>query len=102
MPLTDEQVSIAVSEAKFALSESDLAELKVDLNKIIESIEVLNEFDLSGVEPTYHPLADLQNVMREDVIQPSMPQSVALANAATHEDGQFKVPTILVDGGGDQ
>ena len=50
-------------------------------------------------EPTFHPIGDLSNVLREDVVAPSLPREVALSDAAETEDGQFRVPSIL---GGDQ
>jgi aspartyl-tRNA(Asn)/glutamyl-tRNA(Gln) amidotransferase subunit C len=57
-------------------------------------IDKLNEQDTSGVEPTYHVL-DLVNVFREDEIQPSLPEEIALANAPERANGFFKVPRII-------
>ena len=47
--------------------------------------------DLSGVEPTLHPLA-LANVWAEDEPRPSLPVDEALANAPDREDDAFRVP----------
>ena len=102
MPLTENQVRTIASDARIALNETELTILTSDLNQILVNIEVLLEHDLSDVEPTFHPIAGLTNVMRDDVKQPSMGIQAALANAAVHQGGQFKVPPILDDMGGDR
>jgi aspartyl-tRNA(Asn)/glutamyl-tRNA(Gln) amidotransferase subunit C len=76
--------------------------MTVDLNNIIESLKPITEFDLDGVPPTFHPIAGLSNVMREDVAQPGLSHETALANAPSQQDGQFLIPPILGDGGGDR
>ena len=71
-----------------------------DLNSIIESLKPITEYDLEGVEPTFHPIGSLSNVMREDEEGTSFTQEEALANAPKQQDGSFLIPAIL--GGGDQ
>ncbi|MCL2631945.1 MAG: Asp-tRNA(Asn)/Glu-tRNA(Gln) amidotransferase subunit GatC [Coriobacteriia bacterium] len=95
MSLTEKQVRQIAFETRIALSDDEVTQLTADLNQIITASEVLSEFDLTDVEPTYHPLATFTNIMREDTIIPSMSVEDALANAASHENGQYKVPTIL-------
>jgi aspartyl-tRNA(Asn)/glutamyl-tRNA(Gln) amidotransferase subunit C len=46
------------------------------------------------VRPTSHPL-DLANVLRADVVVPSLDHDVVLSGAPDAEDGKFKVPSIL-------
>ena len=70
-----------------------------DLNAIIESLKPITEYDLEGVEPTFHPVGDLSNVMREDVEGTSFTQEEALSNAPKQQDGSFLIPSIL--GGGE-
>lgn len=50
-----------------------------DLNNIIESLKPITEYDLEGVEPTFHPIGSLSNVMREDVEGTSFTQEEALS-----------------------
>ena len=52
------------------------------------------------MEPTFHPIGNLSNVMREDVEGESFTQEVALENAPKQQDGSFLIPAIL--GGGDE
>ena len=74
--------------------------MTVDLNNIIESLKPITEYNLEGVEPTFHPIGNLSNVMREDVEGESFTQEVALENAPKQQDGSFLIPAIL--GGGDE
>ena len=52
--------------------------MTVDLNSIIESLKPITEYDLEGVEPTFHPIGSLSNVMREDVEVAGFTQEEAL------------------------
>jgi len=97
IPLSEHQVKMIATDARIALSDEEVANLTVDLNNIINNMKVFSEYDLEGVEPTFHPIAGLSNVMREDTIVPGLPIEVALVNATSSEDGQFKVPPILGD-----
>ncbi|MFR5092635.1 MAG: Asp-tRNA(Asn)/Glu-tRNA(Gln) amidotransferase subunit GatC [Adlercreutzia equolifaciens] len=63
--------------------------MTADLNAIIDSLAPITEFDLDGVEPTFHPIGDLSNVMRDDEVRGSFTQEVALENAPKQEDGSF-------------
>jgi aspartyl-tRNA(Asn)/glutamyl-tRNA(Gln) amidotransferase subunit C len=50
--------------------------------------------DVSGVEPMAHALP-LQNVLREDVVEPSLPIEEVLKNAPEVDGRFFKVPKII-------
>ena len=73
--------------------------MTVDLNNIIETLQSIKQLDLKGVEPTFHPIGSLSNVMREDVETESFTQQVALENAPKQQDGSFLIPSILGEGG---
>jgi aspartyl-tRNA(Asn)/glutamyl-tRNA(Gln) amidotransferase subunit C len=75
--------------------------MTTDLNNIIETLQPIRAYDLEGVEPTFHPIAGLSNVMREDQVKPGLDKSVALSIAPHVEDGQYRVPSILGDSGAD-
>jgi aspartyl-tRNA(Asn)/glutamyl-tRNA(Gln) amidotransferase subunit C len=57
---------------------------------------MLNELDLSDVEPTAHAVSR-QNVMRADEIAASLPTTEALANAQQHQQDQFFIQSVLSD-----
>ncbi|MBQ9021884.1 MAG: Asp-tRNA(Asn)/Glu-tRNA(Gln) amidotransferase subunit GatC [Eggerthellaceae bacterium] len=85
--------------ARIGLTDDELPQMTEDLNSIIDSLKPITEYDLEGVEPTFHPIGDLSNVMREDVEGLSFTQEEALSNAPAKQDGSFLIPSIL--GGGD-
>ena len=98
--LTEKDVRGIATYARIWLTDEEVTEMTVDLNNIIESLKPITEYDLEGVEPTFHPIGNLSNVMREDVEGESFTQEVALENAPKQQDGSFLIPSIL--GGGDE
>ena len=98
--LTEKDVRGIATYARIGLTDEEVTEMTVDLNNIIESLNPITEYDLEGVEPTFHPIGNLSNVMREDVEGESFTQEVALENAPKQQDGSFLIPSIL--GGGDE
>lgn len=98
--LTEKDVRGIATYARIGLTDEEITEMTVDLNNIIESLKPITEYDLEGVEPTFHPIGNLSNVMREDVEGESFTQEVALENAPKQQDGSFLIPSIL--GGGDE
>ena len=71
----------------------------IDMNEAVALLEPICEYDLDGVEPTFHPIGGLSNVMRDDEVRGSFTQEVALENAPKQEDGSFLIPSILGEGG---
>ncbi len=98
--LAEKDVRGIATYARIGLTDEEVTEMTVDLNNIIESLKPITEYDLEGVEPTFHPIGNLSNVMREDVEGESFTQEVALENAPKQQDGSFLIPAIL--GGGDE
>ena len=97
--LTEREVRGIAEYARIGLSGEELSEMTVDLNNIIETLQSIKQLDLEGVEPTFHPIGRLSNVMREDVETESFTQQVALENAPKQQDGSFLIPSILGEGG---
>ena len=91
MPITREQVEHVARLAHLDLTEEELERLGEQLGAILEAVGKVDELDLSGVEPTSHPL-DLVNVWREDEPRPSLDRDEALANAPQTDGGFFRVP----------
>lgn len=97
--LTERDVRGIAEYARIGLTDEEVSAMTIDLNNIIESLKPITEYDLDGVEPTFHPIGDLSNVMREDVEVPGFTQEVALENAPKQQDGCFLIPAILGEGG---
>ena len=97
--LTENDVRGIATYARIGLTDEELKQMTVDLNDIIESLKPITEYDLEGVEPTFHPIGGLVNVMREDEETTSFTPEEALSNAPKQQDGCFLIPSILGEGG---
>ncbi len=93
-----DQVRHVAKLARLALPEERLAKLAPQLAAILGYVEQISKVDMSGVEPMAHALP-LHNVLREDIVQPSLPLEEVLKNAPQTDGPFFKVPKIL---GGDE
>jgi aspartyl-tRNA(Asn)/glutamyl-tRNA(Gln) amidotransferase subunit C len=94
MAITREQVEHVARLAHLALTDDEVERLTGELGAILDAVGKVSELDLTGVEPTSHPL-DLVNVARVDEPEPSLPREEALANAPDVEGGFFKVPPAI-------
>lgn len=94
MSLSRQEVEHVAELARLGLCEQDVESFREQLSVILENIEILQELDTSGVQPTAH-VTGLENVMRDDVVTGCLSRDSVLANAPVVEDGQFKVPTVL-------
>ncbi|MET1249053.1 MULTISPECIES: Asp-tRNA(Asn)/Glu-tRNA(Gln) amidotransferase subunit GatC [Sporolactobacillus] len=92
--INEDQVKYVANLARLSFTDQEIKTFTTQLDDIIGFAEQLNELDTQGIEPTTHVL-DMYNVMREDVVEPSLPREEALKNAPVQEDGQVKVPLIM-------
>ncbi len=96
--VSEQDVRGIAEYTRIGMSDDEIKEMTVDLNNIIDSLKPITEYDLEGVIPTFHPIGDLSNVMREDIERESFTQEVALENAPKQQDGSFLIPSILGEG----
>ena len=97
--VTERDVRDIAEYTRIHLDEDEVKQMTVDLNDIIESLKPITEYDLEGVEPTFHPIGSLSNVMREDVEVAGFTQEEALGNAPARQGDSFLIPSILGEGG---
>lgn len=93
MAISREQVEHVARLARLGLTDAETVSLTEQLSRILEHMESLQRLDTRDVPPTFHVLP-LQNVLRSDDVQDSLPRDTALANAPCAESGAFKVPKI--------
>ncbi|WP_028264565.1 Asp-tRNA(Asn)/Glu-tRNA(Gln) amidotransferase subunit GatC [Atopobium fossor] len=104
MALSQQDVAGIADYARIALSPDELAHMTTYLNEAIELLEPICQYNLEGVEPTYHPIGDLSNVMSADEVDcnvRALEVKTALSNASVVHERYFRVPSILGDEGGD-
>ena len=97
--LSEADVRGIAEYTRIGLDAEEVVAMTAALNAIIDSLAPITEYDLEGVEPTFHPIGSLSNVMRDDVEAPSFTQEEALENAPKQQDGCFLIPSILGEGG---
>ena len=80
--------------ARLDVTEDELDRFADQLAAVLEHAADLAALDTAGVPPTAHPYP-LANVLRDDVVGPSLDRQEVLAMAPAAEDGRFRVPRIL-------
>lgn len=82
------------SLSSLALADDEVDGLRQDLENIIGYIKQLGELDTAGVEPTYQ-VTGLENIWREDEVQPGISRDELLNLAPEKQNHQVKVPQVL-------
>ena len=95
MALSKEDVAGIADYARIALTDAELDEMTAYMNDAVALLEPIRQYDLDGVEPTFHPIGDLSNVMGADVVAPGLSIEDALLDAPSARDRYFRVPSIL-------
>ncbi len=94
MDVNDEMVEKLAHLSRLQFNETEKAEIKNDLQRMIGFVEKLNELNLDTVEPMLF-MSDEVNVLRDDEIKGSITREEALKNAPFHDGQFFKVPKVI-------
>ncbi|MEK8132253.1 Asp-tRNA(Asn)/Glu-tRNA(Gln) amidotransferase subunit GatC [Paenibacillus filicis] len=94
MSISVKDVEHVAALARLELSEQEKEKFAEQLSAILKYAEQLEQLDTDGIEPTSHAMP-LVNVLREDVVKPSLDIEQVMRNAPDEEDGQIKVPAVL-------
>ena len=92
--LTRDDVAHVAHLARLGLTDPELTRLEGELNHILDQYAKLAELDTDAIPPTAQTI-ELENILRDDVVTPSLPVEAALANAAEQRDGFIVVPAII-------
>ena len=94
MKITEERIQYLAGLSHIQLDEPVCAEMADELGKISSYMDVLSAVDTEGVEPLVH-LFPVTNVMRLDVVTPSMDRALLLQNAPDCTEEAFVVPRTV-------
>jgi len=94
MAITREDVDHVARLARLGLDTAERERMQAQLGQILEYVQVLQRLDTGAIPPTAQVIP-LRNVMRPDVVQPSLPVESVLANAPAHEDAFIRVAAVL-------
>jgi len=82
--------------AQLALTLEEESRFETQLEETLDTINQLNEVDTSNIEITSQ-VTGLENVMDEDIAEPSLTQKEALANAKNIHNGFIVVKAVLAE-----
>lgn len=94
MALTLDEVRHVAHLARLHLEDAELIKMQQQLSAILEYVDMLQEVDVSAVVPTAQ-VTDVVNVVRPDIVQPSLPVEQVLAAAPAREGNYFKVKPVF-------
>jgi aspartyl-tRNA(Asn)/glutamyl-tRNA(Gln) amidotransferase subunit C len=94
--LSRDDVAHVAHLARLGLSEDELGRLQGQLNHIVDQYAVLAELDTDHIAPTAQTI-ELENILREDVVTPSLSVDEALAGAPERVGDHFVVPGIIAE-----
>jgi aspartyl-tRNA(Asn)/glutamyl-tRNA(Gln) amidotransferase subunit C len=95
--LSRDDVAHVAHLARLGLTDEELGRLEGQLNHILDQYAILAQLDTEDIPPTAQTI-ELENILRDDVVRPSLPVEAVLANAPECEGDFIRVPPIL---GGD-
>ncbi len=94
MKISREEVLHIARLARLGMTGAEADKLQGQLSNILDSFEVLQQVDTSGVPPTAQSIV-LRNVLSKDEVIASLPPDEVLANAPHREADCFRVRAVL-------
>lgn len=94
MTLEKDEVEAIAHLARLALTDGEVEALRGELAAILGHVAALAEVDTDGVEPMTHAMP-MTLRLRDDVVEPSLPVELALADAPAVRAGGFEVPAVI-------
>jgi len=88
--VSEKDVQHIAELADVGIGTEELGTFTHQFNAILEYFDILDRVEGSGQGER-----ELYNVLREDVVEPSLPQEEVLKNAPYKEDGFIKAPRVM-------
>ena len=98
MPITEADIEKIAQLAHLEISDEERKMFAPQISEIVSYVEQLNEIDTSSVEPALGgltPEGEATPADRNDEVQPSLGQKIALDQAPDPAAGHFRVPKVL-------
>jgi aspartyl-tRNA(Asn)/glutamyl-tRNA(Gln) amidotransferase subunit C len=95
--ISREEVAHLARLSRLAVTDEEIDMFAGQLDSILQAVARVGEIDADDVPATSHNV-DLVNVLREDVIEPSLDRDLALSGAPESFENRFRVPQILTEG----
>ena len=88
--VTEKDVEHIAELADIGINTGKLGTFTHQFNAILDYFDVLDQ-----VKGDTTVTRDLTNIMREDIVEPSLPRDEVLKNAPAQEDGFIKAPRVM-------
>jgi aspartyl-tRNA(Asn)/glutamyl-tRNA(Gln) amidotransferase subunit C len=98
MPITEADIEKIAQLAHLEITDEERKMFAPQISEIVTYVEQLNEIDTSSVEPALGgltPEGEATSADRNDEVQPSLGQKIALDQAPDPAAGHFRVPKVL-------
>ncbi len=98
MPITEADIEKIAQLAHLEITEHERKTFAPQISEIVSYVEQLNEIDTNNVAPALGgltPAGEATCSDRDDAVEPSLGQSVALDQAPDAAAGHFRVPKVL-------
>ena len=92
--ISREEVAHLARLSRIEMTDAELDHLASEMGLILDSVSKVQGVADQDIPPTSHAIA-MQNVMRADVVVPSLTTEATLSGAPAREEDRFKVPQIL-------
>ena len=93
--LTREDVLKLARLARLSLTDEEVEAFRLELSKVLEYVAMLNDVDVSGLEPTSQ-VTGLKNVMRDDeVVDYGVSADDLMRLPPKTQDGHIKVKRMI-------
>jgi aspartyl-tRNA(Asn)/glutamyl-tRNA(Gln) amidotransferase subunit C len=88
--ISRDEVAHLARLSRLAVTDEELDRFAGQLEQVLAAVARVGEAAVADVPP-------VTNVLRADVVTPSLPRDAVLAGAPAAEDDRFRVPRILGD-----
>jgi len=98
MPITESDIEKIAQLAHLEITDDERQMFAPQIAEIVAYVEQLNEVDTSAIEPALGgliPEGEQTKSERDDKLQPSLGQKLALDQAPDAASGHFRVPKVL-------
>lgn len=94
MSLSTDEVRHIAWLARLAVTDEEVERFRAELSVILDHFSVLRSLNTDHVPAAAHA-SQLETVLRDDHVKPSLSAESVLANAPKRQDELFRVPPIL-------
>ena len=94
MKVDKDLIDHVANVARINLTDKERDKFTSQVKEILDFFSELDKFDVKNVKPSFHPV-ELNDKLREDLVEPNLSQEQALSNSEHKKDGYFKGPRVV-------